>query len=111
MLKVFSQTADTILRTDASGVGLGAVLSQMEDSVERPVLFLSRRLTEVESRYHSNEQECLALIWALDRLRAYLLGRHFKVFTDNTVLKWLWAKQATSGKFARWIIQLQEFDF
>lgn len=87
------------------------MLSQIENDVERPVLFLSRRLTDVETRYHSNEQECLALIWALDRLRAYLLGRRFKVFTDNTALKWLRAKPATSGKFARWVIQLQEFDF
>lgn len=111
VLRVFSQSAETILRTDASGVGLGAVLAQVVDGVERPVLFLSRRLTDVETRYHSNEQECLALTWALERLRAYLLNRRFTVFTDNTALKWLWAKQATSGKFARWVVQLQEFDF
>lgn len=57
--------------------GLGAVLAQVVDGEERPVLFLSRRLTGVETRYHLNEQECLALIWALERLRAYLLNAVF----------------------------------
>ena len=63
VFKVF----ETILRTDASGTGLGAVLSQLEGTVERPVPFLSRRLSDVETRYHSNELECSALVWALKK--------------------------------------------
>ena len=67
--------------------------------------------TDVESRYHSNELECLALVWSLEGLRAYLWGKRFKVFTDNSALRWLWEKKAVTGKFARWVVHLQEFDF
>ena len=87
------------------------MLSQVEGDVERPVLYLSRRLTDVESRYHSNELECLALVWSLERLRTYLWGKRFKVFTDNSALRLLWEKNPVTGKFARWIVHLQEFDF
>lgn len=55
VLKDFDPEAEAILRTDASGTGLGTVLSQREGDIERPVLYLSRRLSDIESRYHTNE--------------------------------------------------------
>jgi ribonuclease HI len=97
------------LRTDASTLGLGAVLSLKRETEEQPIIFISRKLTPAETHYHSNELECLALIWSLEKLRSYLIGRKFCVFTDSNALKWLYSKRVLQGKFARWIMALQEF--
>lgn len=59
---------------DASGQGLGAVLSQEFGGEEHPVVYLSRKLTPAETRYSTIEREVWAVKWALDSLRYYLLG-------------------------------------
>lgn len=66
-----------LVQVDASGVGIGAVLAQGEPGEERPVLYLSRKLLPRETRYSTIEKECLAVKWALDSLRYYLLVREF----------------------------------
>lgn len=99
------------LRVDASGLGLGAVLNKIDCETERPIAFLSRRLSPAETRYHSNELECLALVWALEKLRPYLFGQQFTVFTDNNALRWLVTKRNVERKYARWIMALQEYQF
>lgn len=58
-----------ILQTDASGVGLGAVLLQEVDGDRRPVAFLSRKLFPRETRYSTVEKECQAIKWATDSFR------------------------------------------
>ncbi|CAM4644487.1 unnamed protein product [Caretta caretta] len=63
-----------ILRTDASEVGLGAVLSQMVRDEEHPILYLSRKLLPREQKYAVVERECLAVKWAMETLSYYLLG-------------------------------------
>lgn len=65
------------VHVDASGVGVGAVLMQSDPVTNEyhPVSYLSRRLTLAESNYHSNESECLALVWALTKLCHYLLDK------------------------------------
>jgi len=79
------------VHVDASGVGLGAVLIQSEPVTNKyhPISYPSQRLTTAESNYHSNELECLALVWALTKLRHYLYGQMFRVKTDNNVVRWL----------------------
>lgn len=77
------------LQTDASGVGLGAVLLQEVDGERRPVVFLSRKLEDRETRSSTVEKECLAMKWAVELLRYYLLGRHFVLETDHRALQWL----------------------
>ena len=57
-----------VLQTDVSGRGLGAVLSQQVRGVDRPVLYISRKLSEREARYSTVERECLAIRWAVDAL-------------------------------------------
>ncbi|CAM4619121.1 unnamed protein product [Caretta caretta] len=63
-----------ILQTDASEVGLGAVLSQMVGDEVHPILYLSRKLLPREQKYAVVERECLAVKWAMETLRYYLLG-------------------------------------
>ncbi len=85
------------------------MLSLKRETEEQPVIFISRKLTPAETHYHSNELECLALIWSLEKLRSYLIGPKFCVFTDSNALKWLYSKRVLQGKFARCIMVLQEF--
>lgn len=111
VLAHFDDTLDITVQTDASHCGLGAVLLQDGGDGQRPVAFISKRLTDAETRYHANELECLAVVWALKKLRAYLYGRKFCVQTDSSAVRWLCEKNELTGKFARWILRLQEFDF
>ena len=99
------------LQIDASQKGLGAALLQPRSDGHHPIAFVSRRLTDAERNYHSNELECLTLVWALRKFRHYLFGRRFVVKTDNNVVRWLCSKKDLKGKFARWMMELQEYDF
>ncbi|KAK7915896.1 hypothetical protein WMY93_011657 [Mugilogobius chulae] len=100
-----------ILQTDASGVGLGAVLLQEKDGDRRPVVFLSRRLLDRETRYSAVEKECLAMKWAIDSLRYYLLGRHFILETDHRALQWLHRMREANTRIAGWYLALQPYNF
>lgn len=97
---------------DASGIGLGACLTQEVDGCDRVICYLSRTLSPTERRYSVTEQECLCVIWAVEKLRCYLEGSgKFKVITDNYSLLWLLKQNPLSGRIARWILRLQSFDF
>ena len=89
---------------------LGAVLLQDGGDGPRLISYISRGLDDAEKKRHCNELECLALVWALKKLRPYLYGKRFKVETDSSAVKWLFSKKEV-GKFGRWILALQEYDF
>ncbi|XP_075779243.1 uncharacterized protein LOC142827525 [Pelodiscus sinensis] len=100
-----------ILQTDASEVGLGAVLSQEVEGVEHPLLYLSRKLYPRETRYSTIEREALAVKWAVDALRYYLLGSTFLVVTDHAPLRWLQTMKDTNARIMRWYLALQPYSF
>lgn len=100
-----------ILQTDASQSGLGAVLIQEKEGERRPVVFLSRRLLDRETRYSTVEKECLAVKWAVDSLRYYLLGRHFILETDHRTLQWLHMMKDANNRITRRYLSLQTYDF
>lgn len=100
-----------ILQTDASDLGLGAVLTQKDTSgYEHVIAYASRSLSDREKNYSATEKEALAVIFATDHFRAYLLGKKFILFTDHQALRWLHTVEP-KGRLARWVMQLQEFDF
>ncbi|MGH0131921.1 UNVERIFIED_CONTAM: hypothetical protein FKN15_057343 [Acipenser sinensis] len=100
-----------ILQTDASEVGLGAVLSQEIEGVEHPVLFLSRKLEPREKNYAIVEKECLAVKWALESLRYYLLGRQFTLISDHAPLTWMHRSKDKNARVMRWFLSLQPYTF
>ena len=76
-----------LLKTDASKLGPGAVLSQKQsDGRYHLVAFRSRALHGVEVNYHSTKREFLAMEWSIEHFQTYLLGHHFKVCMDNNPL-------------------------
>uniref|UniRef100_A0A5S6Q9H7 RNA-directed DNA polymerase n=1 Tax=Trichuris muris TaxID=70415 RepID=A0A5S6Q9H7_TRIMR len=105
----FLETWPIEVHCDASRSGLGAILLQKKEGQEHVVTYISRKLSTAEGKYHSNELECLAVVWALRVLRPYVLGRMFRVVTDNSAVKWLFDKKQTNDKFGRWTMALMEF--
>ncbi|XP_051556768.1 uncharacterized protein LOC127442632 [Myxocyprinus asiaticus] len=97
--------------TDASDRGLGAVLSQVVEGEERPVLYISRKLSLRETKYSTVEKECLAIKWAVLTLRYYLLGRVFTLCSDHAPLQWLHRMKDTNAQITRWYLALQPFKF
>ena len=98
------------IHCDACGHGLGAVLVQKQDGVERVISYASRLLDKAETNYSVSEQECLALIFAIDRFRSYIWGTKIRVVTDHHALCWLMKKRNLAGRLARWSLQLQDLD-
>ena len=103
----FSPTSQPFqLQTDASSIGVGAVLEQ-DGHV---IAYASRVLSTSERNYSVIQRECLAIVFALKQFRHYLLGRPFTLYTDHAPLQWLSA-QKTEGLLARWTLAMQEFTF
>jgi hypothetical protein len=101
-----------ILFTDASGTGLGAILSQLnEHGKEIVIAYASRSLTPAERNYPITEQECLAIVWGIQHFHKYLTRKSFKVITDHSALKSLRTIENPTGRRARWIMKLQQFNF
>ena len=98
--------------TDASGKCVGAVLSQPnENNDDKPIAFLSKKLSETEQRWPAYEQELFAIKLAFAKWRPYLWGRPFKVFTDNSACKWFLNTPMLNNKMARWLDYFSQFEF
>ncbi|HVX00319.1 MAG TPA: reverse transcriptase domain-containing protein, partial [Candidatus Babeliaceae bacterium] len=104
-------TKPYVVNTDASGYAVGAALSQDQGRGLQPVAFMSKKMLPAERRYAVPEQELLAVICALKEWRHYLHGRKFTVITDHQSLRYLSTQPQLSGRQARWVEFLQQFDF
>lgn len=111
----FQPDQELFLQTDASEVGLGAVLFQTEDGTpkgpKRILAFGSRQLQGPETRQTALEREALAVIWAIQKYRGYLDGRTFTLITDNQALTWMRKTKDTNSKVHRWFLLLMGYDF
>jgi hypothetical protein len=83
------QANEYILAVDASNYSIGAVLSQVQQGMEKVICYGSRALSKTERNYCVTRKEMLALVYFLEEYRCFLLGKHFTVKTDNIALKWL----------------------
>ena len=93
------------VHVDASSIALGIVLAQSgEGNIDHPIAFASRKLSTTEKNFTTIEREGLAMVYALQKFRHYLLGSHFKMFTDHSALKYLVNKHFLGGRICKWLI-------
>jgi hypothetical protein len=86
------------VHADAYSIALGEVLAQpREGDIDHPLAFSSRKISVAEINYTTIEREGLAMVYALQKFRHYLLGGHFKMFTDHSALKYLVNKPVLGG--------------
>ena len=81
----------------------------IRDSVH-VIYYASRVLNDAQKNYTTTEKELLAVVYAVDKFRSYLLGSKVIVYTDHAALKYLLTKQDSKPRLIRWVLLLQEFD-
>ena len=111
VLKLPDLSKPFVLRTDASGVGVAAVLLQENDGKLYPVGYASKKLNLTEARYPIIEKECLAVVWGIKRFKLYLAGRRFTLQTDHKPLKYLKDASYQNDRVFRWAVAVQEYSF
>ncbi|KAL0408192.1 UNVERIFIED_CONTAM: Retrovirus-related Pol polyprotein from transposon.6 [Sesamum radiatum] len=95
---------------DASNHAIGAVLGQRVGKDPHAIYYVSRMLDGAQSNYTTTEKELLAIVFALEKFRPYLLGTKVIVYSDHAALKYLLSKKDAKPRLLRWILLLQEFD-
>ncbi|GJZ69240.1 reverse transcriptase domain-containing protein [Tanacetum coccineum] len=99
------------LMCDARDYAIGAVLGQRIEKHFRPIHYASKTMTEAESNYTTTEKEMLAVVYAFEKFRSYLIMNKSIVYTDHSALKYLFAKKDAKARLLRWVLLLQEFNF
>ncbi|GKC78445.1 reverse transcriptase domain-containing protein, partial [Tanacetum coccineum] len=94
---------------DASDYAVGAVLGQRKTKHFQPIHYASKTMTDAQSHYTTMEKELLAVVYAFEKLRPYLVLSKTIVYMDHLALKYLLAKQDAKPRLLRWILLLQEF--
>ncbi|GMF53574.1 unnamed protein product [Phytophthora fragariaefolia] len=97
------------LRTDASQFAVGGVLFQVEDGVERPIAYTSRKMKSAELKYPTRQQELLAIVNALAAFRIYYFDRPPMVETDHKSLEGIFQQKMANRRLARWYAILAEY--
>lgn len=100
-----------VVQTNASKTGMGAVLSQLQEGEEHPVVYISWKLLLREQRYSTVEKECLAINWVVVTLKYYLLGQHFTLVTDHAPLVLMSQNKDSNTRVTCWFLSLQPFAF
>lgn len=100
-----------IITTDASDTAIGAILSQGEIGEDRPCCYSSRSLNDAERNYSTIEKEQLAMVWATNNYRPYVLGRKFTIVTDHKPLQWAFKVKDATSRITRWRLKLEEYEY
>ena len=95
---------------DASDYAVGAVLGQRKDKKPYVIYYASKTLNSAQMNYTTTEKELLAVVFACEKFRSYLVGSPVVVFSDHAALKYLLSKKDSKARLVRWILLLQEFD-
>ena len=98
------------LMCDASDFAIGAVLGQKREKIFPVIYYASRTLNDAQLNYATTEKELLAIVFAFDKFRPYLIGNKVVVHTDHSAIKYLMTKKDAKPRLIRWVLLLQEFD-
>nr|GEU53334.1 hypothetical protein [Tanacetum cinerariifolium] len=96
---------------NASNFAIGVVLGQRQEKNFRPIHYARKTMTEIESNYTTTEKEMLAVVYAFEKFRSYLIMNKSIMYTDHFALKYLFAKKDSKARFLGWVLLLQEFTF
>ena len=95
---------------DASDYAMGAVLGKIIEKIFRDIYYASKTFNEAQRNYSTTEKEMLAMVFACEKFRSYILGSHVIIHTDHATIKYLMAKKDEKPRLIRWVLLLQEFD-
>jgi hypothetical protein len=95
---------------DALDYAIGAVLGQRIEKLPHVIYYVSRTLNDAQLNYSTTERELLAVVFALDKFRSYLLGSKIIIYSDHAALKYLFSKKDAKSHLIRWILLLQDFN-
>ncbi|XP_016722883.1 uncharacterized protein [Gossypium hirsutum] len=95
---------------NASDHSVGAVLGQRIEKEPHVISYAPKTLDAAQINYSTTEKEFLAIVFALEKFRSYLLGTKIVVFSDHAAFKYLIRKKEAKSRLIRWILLLQEFD-
>ena len=95
------------LMCDASDTAVGAVLGQRKDGKLHVIHYASKTLNEAQKNYTTTEKELLAVVYAFEKFRAYLIGSKTIVYTDHSTIKYLMEKKDAKPRLIRWVLLLQ----
>ncbi|PIN12235.1 DNA-directed DNA polymerase [Handroanthus impetiginosus] len=98
------------LMCDASDFAIGVVLGQRKDKIFRSIYYASKTLNDAQLNYTTTEKELLAVVFAFDKFRSYLVGTKVIVYTDHAAIRYLIEKKDANPWLIRWVLLLQEFD-
>ena len=98
------------LMCDASDYAVGVVLGQRKDKVFHAIYYVSKVLNEAQVNYATTTKEILAIVFALEKFRSYLVGSKVIIFTDHVAIIHLLTKADSKPRLIRWVLLLQEFD-
>nr|GEU39125.1 reverse transcriptase domain-containing protein [Tanacetum cinerariifolium] len=98
------------LMCDASNFAIGAVLVQQKTKHFQSIHYASKTMSDAQAHYTTTEKELLAVVYAFEKFRPYLVLSKSIVYTDHSALKYLFSKQDAKLRLLRWVLLLQEFD-
>ena len=95
---------------DASDFTMGDVLGQRKEKILRAIYYASRTFNEAQENYSTTKKEMLAIVFACEKFRPYIMGSHVIVHIDHAAIKYLMSKKEAKPRLIRWVLLLQEFD-
>ena len=95
---------------DASDFAMGAVLGQEIEKVFKAIYYASKTFNEAQENYSTTEKKMLAIVFACEKFKPYILGSHVIIHTGHATIKYLIAKKEAKPRLIRWVLLLQEFD-
>ena len=92
---------------DASNFAMGAVLGQRIEKMFKAIYYASKTFNETQENYSTTEKEMLAMVFACEKFRLYILGSHVIIHTNHAIIRYLMEKKDVKPRLNRWVLLLQ----